>query len=683
MLSEKSVVRWELEKYADILLRLLLLGLILLAFGRVLWQLDAKNLWWDESLSLQRAEENWLDLLRGRLLMQDGFRVVPTTDQHPFFFFLIQGILVRLAGTSEFVLRLPSVLAATLLAPTVWVIAQWLQRRHIMPPSAAYWAALLAAVNPFFLWYGQEARPYALWAWLALFSLYWLLRYTATPHPPRSQLVGYAVTLFLFLATHYYAVFWLPIHALLLYRWLAQRNWRWALVLALGLLSLGALIGTIVAWIIYSQGGGGNFPSITLAILIPDLLNAFSLGKSVNIDDVRWLDYLFGGVALLGAGWGLRSRQHSRLAGWLLPSCLVIPIGLLMAVNQIQPGYMDARHLSLIGGAFILLVGAGLGVLWQQQRWIAGAVALVLGYGILTSTVNYFTDPAYDKDHYTDMAEYLNANLQPGDLVLISPPFSWRIFDYYLPLDKVTQGSQAGRGTAHYGMPLLQADWEQTYQQLAAFQNQYRRIWLARSGTHPYLDPEGKVSDWLIKHSARQLDVYKAFSPTAFLDLELYLSKPPVFEGLNPPAEYSADLAYGDLFRLVGYDIGAPLTRDNAIPLTLYWQVRTKPSARYKVILQLVERLANGTLRVLGATEQEPYKGRIDTTLWDPGKTIIEYTQLPPVALAGQTGTSYLLTVQIYHAESEEKLPVVVHGAAAQQLDPQTGAVPFVPKIVP
>ena len=90
-----------------------LILLILVAFGRVMWQLDAKNLWWDESLSLQRAESNWLDLILGRLYLYDGLTSDLTHDQHPFFFFIVQGILVRLAGESETVLRFPSVMAVT------------------------------------------------------------------------------------------------------------------------------------------------------------------------------------------------------------------------------------------------------------------------------------------------------------------------------------------------------------------------------------------------------------------------------------------------------------------------------------------------------------------------------------------------------------------------------------------
>ena len=157
---------------------MLLLLFILLAFGRAIWALDAKNLWWDESLSLQRAESNWLDLILGRLYLYDGLTNDLTHDQHPFFFFLLQSILLRLAGQSEVVLRFPSVMAVTLLVPTVWSFARAFVRRGIMAAGAPMWAALLAAVHPFFLWYGQEARPYALWALLALLSTYCLLRAT-------------------------------------------------------------------------------------------------------------------------------------------------------------------------------------------------------------------------------------------------------------------------------------------------------------------------------------------------------------------------------------------------------------------------------------------------------------------------------------------------------------------------
>jgi len=124
-----------------------LLLLTLLAFGRALWGLDAKALWWDESLSLQRAELPWGDLILGRLYLYDGLYASLTYDQHPFFSFLLQGLLVRLAGNSEFVLRLPSAMAATLLVPVVWSLARAFTRRGVFAVGAPLWAALLAAAQ--------------------------------------------------------------------------------------------------------------------------------------------------------------------------------------------------------------------------------------------------------------------------------------------------------------------------------------------------------------------------------------------------------------------------------------------------------------------------------------------------------------------------------------------------------
>ena len=78
--------------------RVLLPGLILLAYAHVVFQLDAKAFWWDESLSLQRAEQALPDIMRGVLWIRDGFSSLLTIDQHPFFSFLLQGALIRTAG---------------------------------------------------------------------------------------------------------------------------------------------------------------------------------------------------------------------------------------------------------------------------------------------------------------------------------------------------------------------------------------------------------------------------------------------------------------------------------------------------------------------------------------------------------------------------------------------------------
>jgi len=659
--------------------RWLILLLILVAFARLLYRLDGNNLWWDESLSLQRAEQGWLPLLRGDLVMRDAFSQLNSTDQHPFFFFVVLGSLIRLAGISEFVLRFPSVIGATLLVPAIWVLSRILTRRTVVPPTTALWATGFAALHPFFLWFGQEARPYALWAMLGVLSSYLLLRCTESHIPAPLLMVGYIAVTFMFLTTHYFAVFWLPIHALVIYTWLTARNRRLGIIVALLFLVGGLAIGMLVAWLIWSQGGGGNFPEISLRTLVPDLINAYSLGLSVKLDDiVHWLGWLFGLLALLGVGYGLRSRQAATQDGWLLPLALTLPILLILLLNLFQPAYMNARHLTLLAGVFIVLVGAGLALLWRYQRWVTSIIATVLVAGLVYSTTNYFIQPEFGKDEYAAMGNYLREHLLSNDLLLLDPPFSERIFRYYLPLDRIDTAAQQGRPSARANVPLLFVDWPETYAYLETLPPHYRRIWLAQSGSYPFLDPDTLVNDWLRENSVSQLREVKFFSPNAFLDLSLYLTQPPVYEGLEPPAQTHVNVRFGPEIHLVGYDLEAALTPGSALPITLYWQVDRKPEAHYKYILQLVEHLGDGTQRVLTQMEQEPYNGAIPTIWWDPGKTIVEYTNLPPIRAPSteQESGRYQLALQLYHADSLEKLTIEEHD---QQRVSEDGYVVYLP----
>ncbi len=642
-------------------LRWLVLALILLAFARVVYRLDGNNLWWDESLSLQRAEQAWLPLLRGDLVMRDAFSTLTTTDQHPFFFFAVLGFLIRVAGISEIVLRYPSVMGATLLVPSIWVLSRLLTRRGVLPSTTAIWAIGFAALHPFFLWFGQEARPYALWAMLGVLSTYLLLRCAEQSQPTRRWLIGYVAVTLMFLATHYYAVFWLPLHALVIYRWLAARNRRLAIGIALALLLGGAAIGLLVAWSILRQGGGGNFPEITMGNLIPDILNAYTLGLSVKLHDpVHWVGWLFGVLALVGAGWGLRSRPSLINGGWLLPAALILPILLILALNLVQPAYMNARHLTLLTGALIVLVGGGLAVLWRYQRWVTGLLATLLVAGLVYSTVNYFTQPEFGKDHYAEMGDYLREHLLPGDLLLIDPAFSERIFRYYLPVERIEAAAQQGRVSGVATVPLLFDDWDATYEYLQTLPPNYQRIWLAQSGTYPFPDPESLVKVWLQENTVWPLRDVNFYSPNAFLDLKLFLTQPPNFEGLEPPAQTRVNVRFGEEIRLLGYDSAPGLTPESALPITLYWQVEQKPTRHYKYILQLLETQADGSQRVISQLEQEPYNGAIPTIWWDPGKTIVEYTNVPPVTSPLTPGESgrYQLAVQLYYADSLEKVPV-------------------------
>jgi len=666
--------------------RVLLPGLILLAYAHVVFQLDTKAFWWDESLSLQRAEQSLPDIVRGVLWIRDGFSSLLTIDQHPFFSFLLQGALIRTAGESEFVVRYGAVMGATLLVPSLWVLARWLVRRSVAPPATPWLAVLFGAISPFMLWYGQEARPYALWAALAVLTTYLALRATENRGLDGRFAAGFVVAEAIFLTTHYYAVLLLPVHALILFAWLARRNLVRALVAAAVLLVVGSLVGAYGAYTIFAQGGGQNFASISLAMLVPDVLNAFSLGLSVDLARVWWIDWVFGVLALVGAVWGLRSRRVIADGGWVLPSFFLIPVAILLVLNEFRPLYMNARHLSLLVGAFILLSGAGLALLWRWQRWAGGLLALALVVAIGYSTVNYYTLEEYAKDDYKTFGSYLSTRLMPGDAVLFYPPSSWRIFQYYVPSTAVGGGigahSDTGSGTdaqadkpiGIYGIPLLGRSMDETEDWLRTLGDRYDRVWVLKSGTHPYFDEEWHLEKWLPDNMLRVRDA-KFFSHSS-LHAFLFLPKIPVFEQLPDNVQHPLTAEYGELVRLAGYSLDPVVDEKLPAQLRLYWQVLEKPQRRYKYIVQLVEQAPDGSTQVLSSLEREPYEGDIPTLYWDPGKTILEYVEFPVPSQPPAEGSQRYLTFQMYDAETLEKLPVTKAADGAEQMDDTTVRLP-------
>ena len=633
--------------------RWLLVLLILLAFARLVWRLDAKNLWLDESFSLQRAESGFGAIIHNVILISDGVQTIQTIDQHPFAFFALLGIAIRLLGKSVFALRFLSVAAVVLLVPVCWAFARRAERRGVAPPATPMLAAFLAAVNPFFLWFGQEVRMYALVALLAVLSTYLLLRWAEGGDRRSSNLwlLGYFMTLALLLGSHYFSVLILPVQAVIIYIRLRRHSQRWAFWAIVGMVIVGAAFAFSAAWPMFTQpGAGSNFTGVSPRILGPDLVNAFTLGLSVNLARVWPLDVISAAVAIMGAAWGLRNRSVIARGGWLLPAFVLVPAVLLLGLNAIRPAYMTARHMSLISGGYLLLLSIGLAWLWQLRRWLGGAVTVVLLGGMIYSSANYYTAPQYDKGDVAGMGQTLAERMQPGDLLLIEPPVWGGLYRYYLPMDDIERWQRAGQTTGWRALPALSDNQGGGLDaQLAAFRKQYRRIWLARSV------PDSQVATLLQRGTFRTQD-WGFASPLTYLHLELFQIDPPVIDRLPAAAHQLTDATFANGISLRGYEVGQPFEPGRAVPITFYWQVAEQTDRRYKYILRWIVQGDDGAEHVLATTEKEPYDGLLPTSVWTPGIMIREYTTvLPPTGAASGEGH---LSLQMYDRETLQKSPV-------------------------
>jgi 4-amino-4-deoxy-L-arabinose transferase-like glycosyltransferase len=139
-------------------------GLILIALALRLYQLTYHSLWFDEAMSVY-----WANQTVPRIL-EVGFTQVE--DRLPPLYYLMLKGWTILFGRSEVGVRSLSIVFGVLLIPVVASLAAALFDRRV-----ALSAALLTALDPFLIWYAQEARMYApavffstlaVWAFLGL-----------------------------------------------------------------------------------------------------------------------------------------------------------------------------------------------------------------------------------------------------------------------------------------------------------------------------------------------------------------------------------------------------------------------------------------------------------------------------------------------------------------------------------
>ena len=294
----KSVQSFLASRHASTLERAALGLILLLAFALRVYRLDAQAIWWDESLSVYRATRDLGTVLANTIPIQN----IVTTDTVPQCYFLFVHFLIRAFGTSEFALRFFSVIANVATIPLLYALARrWLSTslaERGIGVGVGLLATLLAALSPFYVWYAQEARPYALVLFWSTLAVYALTRAFEMGHRltlintdktkpisvhPRSSvsyswIFVYCLSAIAALYTHYFAIFLFPFHAILiliLVRPTPRRHWFFFLP-ALPFASVIFLVRQVLT---SAAGNVGTGPYLVpLDVMLRDLLNSFSVG---------------------------------------------------------------------------------------------------------------------------------------------------------------------------------------------------------------------------------------------------------------------------------------------------------------------------------------------------------------------------------------------------------------------
>ncbi|MBX7236603.1 MAG: glycosyltransferase family 39 protein [Caldilineales bacterium] len=617
-------------------LRLLLLAFMLLAWGLRLHHLDVQSLWYDEGVTAQVA----------RLGMRQLAGWTAADIQPPLYYLVVGGWLRLLqpwAGSLAYVLRFLSAGFGLLLTPLLWAIG-----RRLWDERAGLLAAWAATAAPLLVYYGQEARMYALLMVLVGLAALAVVRQTASwgRTGQRGDWLLYAFAGLAALYTHYFAGF--ALLGLSLY-WLIQwRRWgRGRQTLRPFILAnLFVLLG-FSPWLpamldrfqVDSSYWAG---ALKLGEASFDLAANFTAGATevmLEGDAGAWLfGFVVAGLAWLSA---LSSRPRPKPQRPLLLLVLwgLLPIALVLLLAWRTPKF-NPRYLLIAWPAWALFIGGGLGSLWSPglgggESWMAQAISrflCVVTFALVLAAqavglANWFGNPNFAKSDWRDAIAEMYFNRAPGEAALLVSGHAYPVFDAYLPADL---------GVPRYRLPEIEIldvsqvlGWEETARAL-------NRDLAGRSGVWLFLWQDEVVDPAQVVTTL--LDRFADPLPTPsfpYLGLRHYRLRPDRLFPKQPPAtQPGADL--GAWLRLTGVE-------QTPGGLWLYWQALQPdlPDLRTAVVVR------DATGSVLARQDGRPAGFDFPTTSWQAGESY-------PVWMKIGAGEPAMIELTLYDATQKE-----------------------------
>ncbi len=618
-----------------------IVAITLLGFALRLYRLDHFSLRGDEAFDVLYAAQPLTEII-----LQDRL-----SQPYPPLYHASLHYWLLIASRGEFALRwMMGVVPGTLVVPLTYALARRLfgqaetarpeRNRHL-----GWLAGLLAAVNPYLLWWSQDAHFYSLLATFAAASTLLAVRLWDTQGRRRVWWV-YTLTTALGFYTHYYTFFsWGAVNLVGLWCTLTRRwprplivRWWLAQVVAVALfapwfaVSFNMISTFIQPWMRYA----GPFE-----ILRRNLI-AYSLHLTGKENWAPMIVLLAGGVFVVGLlPWTWRPGRPAGRETSGLVTLLVLIFAPLMVLylGSLQRPLYDEKLTIFVLPLFLVGLARGFVVIWRKAWPLAALSASLLVGSMLLSDYHYFFNPAYAKSPaWREMMGYVHQKARSGDLLIYNFPEPPVLYynDEQLPIELIPNSAGLSAGE-------ISAQLEQT---IAS----YTRVWLVPL-VRPWWDTRGDVPTWLDRHGDR---VDQVFFRGA--NVNLYLTPLAWQREMTPQPVTFADGVRLRGFRLFGEEPGADepvLSPGDTVRLSLYWQASSPTHVPYTVFTHLVG--PDGQL--YGQWDNPPVRGTYPTTDWSPGENVVDPYEIPvsPAAPPGE----YHLLIGLYDPTTGMRLPVL------------------------
>lgn len=570
-----------------------LIALLLAAFGLRIFRLDAQSLWWDEGISLHLAASSLAEIFVNR-----------AANTHPPLYFMALKGWVALVGVTPFAARYLSVLASLLQVTAVYAAARfWFKR-----PAVVWTAAILIAISPLSVIYGQETRVYAFLPIVYLAALVLTTRLTrardAIPKQSCWAWLGLAVIEWIGLHLHYVTIFIAAyISTWALAAFYRQKRWpqicTWiAVQIGVGLASLPWAVMVLSNWqTVQSEASSGSVLAepVSLPFMLEQVwvFHLTGLPGALGRPFIAWLSGLaaLGLLVLLILRWPQRRQSLLLLFHWLGPLAMALGVWQLRSFSH--PRYVAIYAIMLIPLAAFLMTGVRRS--WRTG-WLLGLPLVLLSFWGLWA---YFYDPGVAKDDMRGAARYLETAASPDDLIVV-PDAGWALeFEYH--------------GRTPIVMPNI-TDPAETWHRLGEWTAQPRQIFTLMSA----LDNRDwqNLLPFALEQAGELVDIQRFDG--------LILRQYDVRETAVPPSLAATNANFGAV-QLVGAHVETGVAADGALTLALVWQTTAVPPRTHlDVTLLDVDGwpLTNSYSRLLDASGQP-------TDYWQPGQKVITYHILP------------------------------------------------------
>ena len=443
-----------------------------------------QSLWLDETVQAITSKGTFLNLF-----------VELQGDFHPPLYHLLMWGWAHLFGNGEIAMRIPSVLFGTATIWVVYLIAKNLfpQKLSIIhyPLSIPGIASLFLATAPFHVYYSQEARTYAMTAFFATLSTYWLLRLMS--QQKLSFKIAYIFSTALLLYSDYYGlfVFLAQVIAILiiLRKKITKFLFPWLGVVVLFLPCLPLL------WIQLKTGSQataflpewGRLVNLSFLKVLPLTFIKFSIGRITIFNKTfyafvsAFLLIVYGLILLKGF---LKGRKFFiDTCRWVILLWFLIPVVVAWLLSFFIPNYQPFRLL-LVLPAFYLLLALGIsGISSIKIRTMASAFIILVN---LISLGVYFKNPFFHREDWRGAVNFIEENGGEKTIVLLPSYTSHWPYTYY------SQGKVKLIGVGQEIKPVSEKDLEES--NLSSSTTIYYIYYLA-----DVFDPQGLVISWLEK----------------------------------------------------------------------------------------------------------------------------------------------------------------------------------------